>query len=165
MCETIVTGTPCIANIVLNLSIIWDVEVELTEWTSGHLANASTKMCNRCFPHWAWSIWSLSCGTTDLMDTQLCMYYTCMFVQHVIVHMCDCLLCWFTTECEHTLLLSGLIQGWCGTIHGWAGADGGLAELRQYSWQFWQISPNQHQGAATTNSFLQVLSFSCSSKG
>ena len=85
--ETNVTGTPCIANIVLNLSIIWNAEVELTKWSSGQ----STKMSNRCFPHWAWSIWS------------------------------------------H-------FQIWCRIIHAWAGTGKGLAELRQYLWQLWQIS-------------------------
>ena len=48
-------------------------------------------------------------GMTELMHTRLCMYYTCMFVQHVIVLMRDCLLYWFATECEHALSLSGLI--------------------------------------------------------
>ena len=53
--DTNVTGSPCVANTVPNLSMVCWADVEFTMNTSGHLENASIATNNNHLPHCAWS--------------------------------------------------------------------------------------------------------------
>ena len=48
--DTRVTGKPCVASTVCNLSIVCDADVELATKTSGHFDNASTITNKESFP-------------------------------------------------------------------------------------------------------------------
>jgi len=60
--DTNVTGSPCVANTVPNLSMVCWADVEFTTKTSGHLENASIATNNNHLPHCAWSTWMRSHG-------------------------------------------------------------------------------------------------------